>query len=85
MVSFLSSVTGRNATSLFDIRYVTAIRIRRQRLTYHHSLENDFIVFRGNEHESAGQMVKGVVVLCVPTPLRMEDLRLRLTGTLRVR
>ncbi|CAH0014767.1 unnamed protein product [Clonostachys rhizophaga] len=67
MPSIFSSVTGRNAASLFDIR-----------------LDSDFIVFRGNEHESAGQMIKGVVVLCLPSALRMEDVRLRLTGTLRI-
>lgn len=47
-------------------------------------LENDFIVFRGNEHESSGQLLKGVIVLCLSAPLRMEDIRLRLTGTLRL-
>jgi hypothetical protein len=47
-------------------------------------LENDFIVFRGSEHESAGQQIKGVVVLCLPSQLKMEDVRLRLTGTLRM-
>lgn len=48
-------------------------------------LETDFIVFRGNEHESSGQLLKGVVVLCLSSPLRMEDIRLRLTGTLRLK
>lgn len=47
-------------------------------------LENDFIVFRGNDHESSGQLLKGVIVLCLSAPLRMEDIRLRLTGTLRL-
>ncbi|KAF7552143.1 hypothetical protein G7046_g7504 [Stylonectria norvegica] len=47
-------------------------------------LDNDFIVFRGNDHESSGQLLKGVVVLCLPTSLRMEDVRLRLIGTLRL-
>jgi hypothetical protein len=47
-------------------------------------LEEDFIVFRGSEHESSGQLLKGVVVLCLPSPLRIEDVHLRLTGTLRV-
>ncbi|KAK3381400.1 hypothetical protein B0H63DRAFT_524125 [Podospora didyma] len=45
-------------------------------------LENDFIVFRGNEHESSGQLLKGTVVLCLPAPLKIEDVHLRLTGTL---
>ncbi|KAF4125650.1 arrestin-related trafficking adapter 4/5/7 [Geosmithia morbida] len=48
-------------------------------------LENDFIVFRGGEHESAGQLIKGVIVLCLPSPLKIEDIHLRLTGTLRIK
>ncbi|KAM3466650.1 HECT-type ubiquitin ligase-interacting protein creD [Beauveria bassiana D1-5] len=47
-------------------------------------LDQDFIVFRGNDHESAGQLLKGVVVLCLSQPLRIEDIHLRLTGTHRV-
>jgi len=51
-------------------------------LTRLYRLENDFIVFRGHEHESAAQLLKGTVVLCLPTPLKVEDVHLRLTGTL---
>ena len=47
-------------------------------------LEEDFIVFRGNDHESSGQLLKGVVVLCLSAPLRIEDIHLRLVGTLRL-
>ncbi|KND90652.1 putative HECT-type ubiquitin ligase-interacting protein creD [Tolypocladium ophioglossoides CBS 100239] len=47
-------------------------------------LDQDFIVFRGNDHESSGQLLKGVVVLCLSSSLRLEDVRLRLTGTLRL-
>ncbi|KAL7787476.1 hypothetical protein V8C37DRAFT_390456 [Trichoderma ceciliae] len=47
-------------------------------------LDDDFIVFRGNEQESSGQLLKGVVVLCLSSPLRMEDVHLRLIGTLRL-
>lgn len=46
-------------------------------------LDSDFIVFRGTEHESTGQLLKGVLVLCLQSSLRMEDVRLRLMGTLR--
>ncbi|KAF7545457.1 hypothetical protein G7Z17_g9156 [Cylindrodendrum hubeiense] len=46
-------------------------------------LDSDFIVFRGTEHESTGQLLKGVLVLCLQSSLRMEDVRLRLIGTLR--
>ncbi|KAH8903158.1 hypothetical protein BR93DRAFT_972091 [Coniochaeta sp. PMI_546] len=62
-----SSVTGRNAATLFEIR-----------------LDSDFLVFRGNEHESSGQLLKGTVVLCLPSPLKVEDIHLRLTGTLHL-
>ncbi|KAH6605744.1 hypothetical protein Trco_004897 [Trichoderma cornu-damae] len=47
-------------------------------------LDDDFIVFRGNEQESSGQVLKGVVVLCLSSPLRMEDVHLRLIGSLRL-
>ncbi|PKS11419.1 hypothetical protein jhhlp_003182, partial [Lomentospora prolificans] len=47
-------------------------------------LDNDFIVFRGNGHESAGQLLKGQVVLCLSGPLKLEELHLRLSGTLRL-
>ena len=47
-------------------------------------LENDFIVFRGNEQESAGQILKGTVVLCLPSALKVEDIHLQLSGTLRL-
>ncbi|EFX02962.1 carbon catabolite repression protein [Grosmannia clavigera kw1407] len=62
-----TSVTGRNALTLFDIR-----------------LETDFLVFRGNEHEASGQMLKGVLAICVPAPIKIEDIHLRLTGVQRL-
>ncbi|CAK7200759.1 hypothetical protein SEUCBS139899_003458 [Sporothrix eucalyptigena] len=62
-----TSVTGRNALSLFDIR-----------------LENDFIVFRGNEHEASGQLLKGTLAICVPSAIKIEDIHMRLTGTQRL-
>lgn len=48
------------------------------------SLDNDFIVFRGGDHEASGQLLKGVVVLCLKEPLKVEDVHLRLTGTSRI-
>ena len=47
-------------------------------------LENDFIVFRGNDLEASSQLLKGVVVVCVPGPTRIEDIHLRLNGTLHL-
>jgi hypothetical protein len=46
-------------------------------------LDSDFIVFRGSDHESSGQVLKGTLVLCLQTSLKIEDVRLRLVGTLR--
>ncbi|KAI0459085.1 arrestin [Xylaria acuta] len=47
-------------------------------------LDNDFIVLRGNEHEASGQLLKGVVVLCLREQLKVEDIHLRLTGHCRI-
>lgn len=47
-------------------------------------LDSDFIVFRGNDHESSGQLLKGTLVLCLPSALRVEDVHLRLIGTERL-
>jgi hypothetical protein len=44
-------------------------------------LENDFIVFRGNEHEASGQLLKGTLVLCLASSLKLEDIHLKLIGT----
>jgi hypothetical protein len=49
-----------------------------------HSLENDIIVLRGSENESSSQMLKGVVVLCLPAPLKIEDVHLKMVGQLKV-
>ncbi|KAK7716150.1 hypothetical protein SLS64_003302 [Diaporthe eres] len=47
-------------------------------------LDNDFLVFRGNDHESSGQLLKGTVVLCLPSALKVDDVHLRLVGTERL-
>ncbi|KAH8165508.1 hypothetical protein CIB48_g2740 [Xylaria polymorpha] len=47
-------------------------------------LDNDFIVFRGNENEASGQLLKGVVVLCLRESLKVEDIHLRLIGHCRI-
>jgi arrestin-related trafficking adapter 4/5/7 len=66
----------RNMSSLFVGRLLTAVILFR--------LDNDFIVFRGNEHESSGQLLKGTLVLCLPAALKVEDIHLRLTGILQL-
>ena len=52
-------------------------------LTSLNRLERDFVVFWGNQYESSDQIVKGVVVLCLQSPLKLEDVRVRLDGTVR--
>lgn len=39
------------------------------------------MVFRGNEHEASGQLLKGTVVLCLTSSLKLEDIHLKLIGT----
>ncbi|KAL1841662.1 hypothetical protein VTJ49DRAFT_6768 [Mycothermus thermophilus] len=46
-------------------------------------LDNDFLVFRGDEHEAAAQLLKGTLVLCTSSPLKIESIQLKLTGTAR--
>ena len=82
-----SAVTGRHAASLFEIRYVSAPPrgLGFYAIIHTYARHDSFIVFRGSEHESAAQITRGVVVLCLPSPLKIEDVRLRLTGTLRLK
>jgi hypothetical protein len=47
-------------------------------------LDTDVIVLRGVESEASSQLLKGVVVLCLPSALKVEDVHLRMTGHLRV-
>ncbi|CAJ2505474.1 Uu.00g128680.m01.CDS01 [Anthostomella pinea] len=47
-------------------------------------LDNDFIVLRGGDDEASGQLLKGVLVLCLREQLKCEDVHLRLQGECRV-
>ncbi|KAJ5081647.1 hypothetical protein NUU61_009911 [Penicillium alfredii] len=47
-------------------------------------LNDDYIVFRGSEHEAASALLKGTLVLCLSEPLAIKHLRLELTGMSRV-
>lgn len=47
-------------------------------------LNDDYIVFRGSEHEAAGALLKGTLVLCLSEPLAIKHIRLELTGMSRV-
>ncbi|KAM5466670.1 hypothetical protein MauCBS54593_005927 [Microsporum audouinii] len=47
-------------------------------------LDEPYIVFRGNEEESASAHLKGTLVLCLSEPLTIKHLRLHLTGMSRI-
>ncbi|KAJ5089910.1 HECT-type ubiquitin ligase-interacting protein creD [Penicillium argentinense] len=47
-------------------------------------LNDDYIVFRGSEHEAASAHLKGTLVLCLSEPLAIKHIRLQLTGMSRV-
>ncbi|KAJ2905623.1 carbon catabolite repression protein [Zalerion maritima] len=78
-----NTLTGKHACTLFEIRRTRSPSSQPADIIYP-SLDDDFIIFRGNEHEAAGQLMKGTIVLCLPSPLKVEDIHLRLTGQLRL-
>ncbi|EEU35910.1 uncharacterized protein NECHADRAFT_35084, partial [Fusarium vanettenii 77-13-4] len=45
-------------------------------------LETDVIIFRGSRDEAQDYPLKGVVVLCLQSPLKVEEIGLELVGTL---
>lgn len=47
-------------------------------------LNDEYIVFRGNEQEAASAHLKGTLVLCLSEPLSIKHIRLQLTGMSRV-
>ncbi len=83
MPSFFGGVTGKTSATLFEIRFGPQSQEESLLLTGH-SLDNDIIVLRGGESEASSQMLKGVVVLCLPAALKVEDMHLRMTGQLKV-
>ncbi|KAG8672670.1 hypothetical protein FPOAC2_06064 [Fusarium poae] len=46
-------------------------------------LEQDVLVFWGNQYESSDQLIRGIVVLCLQSPLKIEEIRIRLDGNVR--
>lgn len=44
-------------------------------------LSTDPIILRGGQHEAQGQLLAGIVVLCLHSPLRVEEVSLELLGT----
>ncbi|RMJ17080.1 hypothetical protein CDV36_003273 [Fusarium kuroshium] len=45
-------------------------------------LETDVVILRGGQYEAQDYLLKGVVVLCLQSPLRVEEISLELVGTL---
>ena len=85
MPSFFSGVTGKSSATLFEIRYdLFRSKIFSEYLLIPHSLDSEVIVLRGGENEASSQMLKGSVVLCLPAALKVEDVHLRMTGSLKV-
>jgi hypothetical protein len=41
------------------------------------------LVFWGNQYESSDQLIRGIVVLCLQSPLKIEEIRIRLDGNVR--
>ncbi|OKL56332.1 putative HECT-type ubiquitin ligase-interacting protein creD [Talaromyces atroroseus] len=47
-------------------------------------LDDQYVVFRGGEHEAASAHLRGTLVLCLSEPLTIKHLKLTLTGMSRV-
>lgn len=48
-------------------------------------LETDIIVLRGHENGAASQVLRGAVVLCLPSALDIEYVYLQVTGQCKIR
>lgn len=48
------------------------------------SLDNETVVLRGVESEASSQLLRGVVVLCLPGALEVEGVWLRMAGHLKI-
>ena len=47
-------------------------------------LDDDYIVFRGNEQEASSAHLRGTLVLCLSEPLTIKHVRLTLSGISRI-
>jgi arrestin-related trafficking adapter 4/5/7 len=47
-------------------------------------LDNDYIVFRGNEDEAASAQLSGSLVLCLTEPMNINHVDLTLSGILHM-
>ena len=80
-----NGVTGKHSATLFEIRLAAYLAVHYvPELILLNRLETDVITLRGTESEASSQLLRGVVVLCLPASLRTEDVHLRMTGIARV-
>jgi hypothetical protein len=47
-------------------------------------LDDDYIIFRGSEHEASSAHLRGKLILCLSEPLRVQGITLRLTGVSKI-
>lgn len=66
-LKFLTSHSGHSGTSS-SVKYFDV------------RLNNDYVVFRGNEDEAASAELSGSVVLCVTDPMNITSIALTLSG-----
>lgn len=85
-LSFFSGGGSASNAKYFDIRYVELNHhyVHGKHLLTALRLNEDYIVFRGGEHEAASAHLKGTLVLCLSEPLAIKHIRLELTGMSRV-
>src|SRR5271170_771878 len=90
-LSFLSGSGSGSSVKFFDIRCVARkaasclLWTRDANLQFLLRLDENYIVFRGNEHESASAHLTGTLVFCVTEPLTIKHVRLTLSGISRIR
>lgn len=49
-----------------------------------HSLDDNYIVFRGQEQEASSAHLRGKLILCIGEPITMKHVKLTLTGMSRL-
>ena len=82
---FLSnSARDANAITYFEIRCVTTATRSELTTDLMPRPDESNLVFRGAKEEASSVLLKGTLVLCLSEPLRIQGLRLRLTGEKRL-
>lgn len=85
-LSFLAGGGSASHAKYFDIRWVRSHDHIASAVadTSTRRLNDDYIVFRGDEDEAASAHLKGTLVLCLSEPLSIKHLKLHLKGMSRV-